>query len=909
MKRLFIRRSLILRAIHAACLALVLAALTQRASAQSLTAPFVVNGTTVSTNQTGTFISPVGFYDATNTYSTLSVGSGVTINSTAGFGGNFQLTYQTEIDATTASFANQGNLSLNTNSGSYQATVGLNQGATSVSVVNSGSIVSSGNGTLNVSTALGIVSTSGNIAVDNKGLMSASGAYAVNTLSTQSTSGNITITNEASGQITNGSAGFDVFAQTAGNGAIAITNDGVLNAQQEGIAAFGDAGPLSITNSGTVNVANGYGILGTTNSGPITIINNGAITGTNSNYGILASNSLPNSGAVSVTNAGTISGVSNGIGAYQSGTAPLTITNSGSITSSSSGIYGSSQGTASSFYVRNTGKIISSSSGIYLFSPARIYNTGSIVAPTAISVPSGSSVTLAGNPVITGTIVGGATALSASRLTFALTIPATNFAAAKTQLNADIGAYQAQAGGNMTFVINGLTYDISNFDPAIIDALVQASSPVPPVPPPVYADTPGYHSIGLVVDNLNPNDSRAAAILDALGKLPASDLPAALAELSPAELDVFRNVAFDNNTFNVSQLNNHLANLRDNLTGFDSSALTVQDPSLDPSLSQIQSHLLAYSPPLPGGLISDSTESMFGGIDTKDMKSTAFNATPTDRWSSFIAGNVILADLSTNANVADSNYTTGAVTAGVDYRLDEHFTVGALFAYAHTDATLDNRGSSATVDSYSPGLYASYVDGGWYGNGLATYGRNAYSEDRMVDIPGISGDNHGGTSGNQGTASFTGGYEFHQNAFKFGPVASLQYVHLSIYSLQEQGPTSLAIDGQNQDSLRSLLGFEGRFVANVNSPVGPLSLNPHVSASWQHEYMNDSSGITSQFNGAAGGSFFTQTENTDRDSAFVDVGLDVTVCKNITVFVDYETQVGQSNFFAQSAQGGVRIGF
>jgi hypothetical protein len=506
------------------------------------------------------------------------------------------------------------NLSLNTNSATYQATVGLNQGTTSVAVTNNGSISSNGTGTLNVSTALSVVSTSGNIAIDNSGILSASGPFVANTLSAQSASGDIHINNEQTGQITSGNSGFDVYAVTAGAGTIVVTNNGLLNASQQGIVAQGDTGSLAITNSGTVNVGTADGIMGTTNSGPITIVNNGAITGTNSNYGILASNSLPDSSAISVTNAGQISGVSNGIGAYQNGTTPLTIANSGSITSSSSGIYGSSQGTASSFYVKNTGNITSSASGIYLFSPAVVFNTGSIAAPTAISVPDGSFVVLAGSSPITGTIQGGLTAASTSELIFALSIPANQLHATESQLNAEIATYQGQLGGQLTFTINGVSYNISNFDPAIINALQ-----------PLYSAVPGFQSLGAVLDNLSGSNPQATAILSALANVPDASVAAALAELSPGELAVFRNVAFDNNTFNVSQLNNHLANLRDNLTGFDSGALSIRDSSMDPSLNQIHSRLLAFNPAPTPGLMSDSVDTMFGGVDMKDMKSTTVN--------------------------------------------------------------------------------------------------------------------------------------------------------------------------------------------------------------------------------------------------------------------------------------------
>ena len=156
----------------------------------------------------------------------------------------------------------------------------------------------------------------------------------------------------------------------------------------------------------------------------------------------------------------------------------------------------------------------------------------------------------------------------------------------------------------------------------------------------------------------------------------------------------------------------------------------------------------------------------------------------------------------------------------------------------------------------------------------------------------------------------TGGYEFQRGPFKFGPIASLQYVHLTVGSFQEDGPTSLSIDRQDADSLRTQLGFEARYTTQSSTPLGLMTFTPHFQASWQHEYMDNSDGINSQFNsGAGGGSFVVQGQQPERDSAFLDVGLDAEVTKNVTVFIDYQTQAGQNDFFAQSAQGGVRIGF
>jgi outer membrane autotransporter protein len=892
-------RKAILRAIHAACVALYLFAAQREAAAQSYTAPFQVSGSTVTT-ASGSYGTGSGFYDSTNTYTSFTVGAGTTINSTTAYAGSGSgyPNPSALITADASTFSNSGTLTLSgtygSGSGVYQAVVFLNEGATSLTATNSGSITGSlagGNSGGSVDYAIEVNSTTGDISITNSGSLSlASGTYFGDDIFAYSASGNVTVTNTGSGTITSGTLEHADGVVVNTSGTVTFSNAGTISgtSMQNG-ANLTSGSTIQATNSGLIDT-NFQGIFALAPS--VNVNNSGMITGS-SYAGIYASGNN-----VSVTNSGTIS--NSGYAIDVSGTGPINVVNSGTITSSAYGIKVGSAGAGSAITLTNSGSITATNSGIYSVAIANVINSGNITAPAAINVPSGSTVTLAGRPIISGTIVGGATSASTSQLVFNLSISAANLSAATAQLNTEIAAYAAQDGGSYTFTVDGLTFDVSNFDyNNIEDDIAQ-----PPAAR-VYANTPGFQSEGTVLDNLPSGNAVAARILTALGNVPDAGVAAALGELSPKELQVFRNVAFDNNTFNDQQVNNHLANLRDGLTGFDSSALTIQDSSMDPTLNQVRDHLLAYNPAATPGLISDSADSLLGAFDAKDMKSAQVNTMPVDRWSSFIAGNVILADLSNNANVPDSNYTTGNVSAGLDYRLDEHFTVGALFAYAHTDANLDDRGSSATVDSYSPGIYASYVDGPWYGNFLGAYTRNSYTEDREIDINGLGGDNHGGSNGNQGSANLTGGYEFQQGAFKFGPVASMQYVHLAIGSIQEQGPTALDINDQNQDSLRSLVGFEGRF----NARAGAVSLTPHVSASWQHEYMDNGGGITSQFDGAGGGSFVTQTDRPDRDSAFVDVGLDATVSKNVTVFVDYETQAGQSNFFAQSAQGGVRIGF
>jgi uncharacterized protein with beta-barrel porin domain len=417
------------------------------------------------------------------------------------------------------------------------------------------------------------------------------------------------------------------------------------------------------------------------------------------------------------------------------------------------------------------------------------------------------------------------------------------------------------------------------------------------------------------ISGLTPNQFSIAQALDAAPIGSATSNAAMgitnaeqIEELSPQNLQILRNFAFDNFGFQVLNLDDHLASLRYGEGGFDASGLQVLDTSTPAMLSQIKSHLLAFNPsPAGNGLVSDVADPVMGGTtmtDPKDVKSMA-PAAEQDPWSAFITGSVVLADLSHTADTAHADYTTGGVTAGADYRVCDNFAVGALFAYNHTDADLDNNGSSTRDDSYSPGIYATYANHGWFANALAAYNYNSYRETRQMPAFGTAA--NGSPDGNQADANFDGGYEFHSGPWTYGPTLGLQYVHLEVNSFNETGAGAfdLGVKEQDDDSLRSHAGVAVRYQATWNKVI----FTPHFSASYQHEFMDNSDGITSQFLAGGGGSFTVQGENEDRDSGLFDLGLDTQCNRALSVFVDYQAQAGQSDFFAQAVQAGVKVNF
>jgi outer membrane autotransporter protein len=320
----------------------------------------------------------------------------------------------------------------------------------------------------------------------------------------------------------------------------------------------------------------------------------------------------------------------------------------------------------------------------------------------------------------------------------------------------------------------------------------------------------------------------------------------------------------------------------------------------------LHSQLLAWNPAGTSREVQgDTPDLMLGGMDMKGSSDTkAMAPACTNPWNFYIRGNVILAQGLSQTDVPHFDENTESVVLGTDYRINRNFLVGLTAGYAHSDVTLDNNNSSATIDSYSPGLYAGYSDHGWYVDATGSSIHNAYTQDRVIGFLGQTA--HAAPQGNQGVANLDGGYDFYHGALTVGPLAGLQYTHLTVDGFNESGSVAaLNVAEQQSDSLRSRLGGHICYSFEAHG----ISISPHLDAFWQHEFLDQSRGITSQFNGFGGGSFSVRTPSPSRNSALIDAGATADLNRTVSVFTDYTVQAGQENYFGQSIQAGVKIGF
>lgn len=453
-------------------------------------------------------------------------------------------------------------------------------------------------------------------------------------------------------------------------------------------------------------------------------------------------------------------------------------------------------------------------------------------------------------------------------------------------------------------------------------------------PPSTAASTPNQQAVGEAIDpfvELPP--SNFIPIISALNSFTdVKDVQSALDQLTPESLQYARNISIENATFLVQRLEGSLANIRFGYAGLDTSGLTIRTPSLgmlnnllayNPSFNRSAPNGVNYYPQDPGSSIPDSGQTISDSpnpimVPHQTSARSNYVAPPQNTsyfqgpyFSEFIGGDFILADLNqnssaTNAAPTKASYTAANATAGVSFRMTNNLAAGVLMDYSHTDAKTDSYGSKTKVDTYSPGVFATFFEKGFYVDGMFSYGFNNYDNTRQIPFLGTAAQSS--PDGQQYVANLNVGYDFHPDPhWTIGPTVGATYTHLDVDSFTESGagPANLSVNSQSIDSVRSRLG--GRVTYQIRS--GTVLFQPNVSAMWQHEFLDTASGITSQFNGFGSAPFTIQTATTGRDSALLGAGVTASLDSFSALFLNYLADVGSSDLFAQSVELGFRGNF
>jgi uncharacterized protein YhjY with autotransporter beta-barrel domain len=813
--------------------------------------------------------------------------------------------------ASTIALANSGHVTATTASGEYAVGIVGHGGDGTVTLTNSATgIVNASSGA--VAFALDATSDSGSITLTNNGQVAAvsagnaSGAPDVGMFANSNT-GTVAIVNSGTTTGT-GSAADGILAMSAGP--VTIANSGLASAEgvgilpeAEGIYASGGTGGVLVTNTGTVTASGSsqdpatvHGIDVTTSTeAEATIMNGGIVTATTANDGY-AFGALDTGFAAAVENTGRITATGNPSAAVTVAGVVLegfqnafdnahgaTIVATGP-TASTYGVFVPMDGGQNDVFT-NAGTITSSGEGLNDLGAGNltVNNMGGTITAGAgersILLGSGNNtVNIIGNSKITGLMDGGSThtdnTIAFSKIV--VTRPEdTAFKTVAAEAAVDPTAlYTVKLGPD--------TYDFTDFNFVTGAQLIVSSFG--------GAVDAGLRGLGERLDML----SNVPAALQPLYQIGATNPEAALNAFTGREfLSAYGTISLgDDAAFNELTDNRAFA-LRSGTGGFDLSGLQITSGSLIASLGDTAMTLNQLSTERIGGV-----EML---TDAKSMDTTS----SSNRWGAWAAGTVSKQDESTRYDNPGYQATTGSPTIGADYRLTDDLAVGGLLHLWTTGANFGD-GSRLGVETAFLGAYGTYSHQNWYANGLVGAGYSNFDNhrDTIGGTPALSS-----PTGNKVIANFSGGYDFVTGPWRISPIVGVQYDHIGVGSYTEHGGGvyDLSVADESIDSLRSKVGVH----VMRNFTCMGATITPTAEASWYHEFLNGTRGVTeSADNINALGEFVVDTVKPDEDFAMAGVGVSITPTKNghVTVFTNYNAQAGET-YVSHTVSGGVRIGF
>ncbi len=401
-----------------------------------------------------------------------------------------------------------------------------------------------------------------------------------------------------------------------------------------------------------------------------------------------------------------------------------------------------------------------------------------------------------------------------------------------------------------------------------------------------YALTPNQQAVARNLD-ATANDPRMTAVINGLDYLPGgtSQLPGVFDLISPAQLTSMFALGFAGADVQGYNLMNRLGDLRAGSTGFSASGLNLDNPTGTLDL------VPQFMSPQPADVHA---------TDSKGI----WRQTPDNPWGVFVGGAGEFIGVNGDQNASGYHVTSGGLSVGADYRLSDQLAVGLALGYANSTASLAGDGR-ITVNSGRADAYSVWFNDGFYMEGMAGGGYSGYDTRRQgLGAGGTTSMAAGNTDGGEIEGLLGGGYDWRKGPWTFGPQALLQYTRVDINSFTESGSLlPLQIQSQSADSLQSQLGAHVMY----QTEVGKVVLTPELRLGWKHEYLDRDVALDSRFANGAGNVFTVYGPQLGRDSAVVGVGLSARWTRDISTYINYDSELGRANYSLQSVSAGVRI--
>jgi uncharacterized protein with beta-barrel porin domain len=261
--------------------------------------------------------------------------------------------------------------------------------------------------------------------------------------------------------------------------------------------------------------------------------------------------------------------------------------------------------------------------------------------------------------------------------------------------------------------------------------------------------------------------------------------------------------------------------------------------------------------------------------------------------------------LNSDSNAATLRSTNGGAIGGVDVTLNHNWRFGIATGGGRTDARVDARLSSGTIDTFHIAAYGGgQISDVMFRTGVA-YAHHDISTTRTIAFPGF-GDT-AAASYNASTAQVFGeaAYRLHASWLTAEAFADLAHVRVRSDGFTETGgPAALAVAQTDTSATYTTLGVR----AHAPIPaLGPWLVTARGSLGWQHAYDNVTPVSLMSF-AASPSPFAVAGVPIAADALLVEAGLDALVHHNTVIVLLYTGRIA-ADASAHAVKANVAVKF
>ena len=262
----------------------------------------------------------------------------------------------------------------------------------------------------------------------------------------------------------------------------------------------------------------------------------------------------------------------------------------------------------------------------------------------------------------------------------------------------------------------------------------------------------------------------------------------------------------------------------------------------------------------------------------------------SNAWVSAMGG---FGNVDSDGNAMKADYNSSGVALGYDSEVNNGWLAGVAFSY--TNNHIDMSAGDTDIDSYQLAAYGHKQWDNVYLDATTGIGHHHADSTRFVQFPGFAGLAQADYNINGIDLSLEAGKHYALSANnRVIPFAGLEYGYYRQQGFTETGAgvASLSNDGDNMDSLRSVLGVR---LGNVQTSIQGTRSDMTLSLAWAHEFLDRNATVHQAFAVSNGVDFLIDGPETNRDRALVSLGASVNLARDVQLGLDYTGEITSSD--------------